>query len=102
MIAFGENAQRTIEKSTKRCRIVLSYSRTSEDSSFENLPIISLVLKKVSKDYPSVVYILERMMGDDRNWVKIINGYESNLEVCREENSMMMNRVNSQPILLDI
>ena len=114
MIAFGENAQRTIEKSTKRCRIVLSYSRTSEDSSFENLPISSLVLKKVSKDYPSVVYILERMMGDDnhvvcvlvfsedRNWVKIINGYESNLEVCREENSMMMNRVNSQPILLDI
>ena len=114
MIAFGENAQRIIEKSTKRCRIVLSYSRTSEDSSFENLPIISLVLKKVSKDYPSVVYILERMMGDDnhvvcvlvfsedRNWVKIINGYESNLEVCREENSMMMNRVNSQPILLDI
>ena len=34
--------------------------------------------------------------------MKIINGYESNLEVCREENSMMMNRVNSQPILLDI
>lgn len=114
MIAFGEKAQSMIESSPSRCRIVISYSRSSEDNTFENLPIISLVLKKVSKDYPSVVYVLERMVCDehhvvcvllfseDRNWVKIINGYESNLEVCREETSMMMNRVYSQSVLLDL
>ena len=114
MIAFGKRAQTMIEHSPSRCRIVLSYSRSSEDHTFENLPIISLVLKKVSRNYPSVVYVLERMVCDehnvvcvllfseDRNWVKIINGYESNLEVCREENSMMMNRMNAQSVLLDL
>lgn len=81
--------------------------------SFENLPLMSLILKKVTVDYPQVIYSLERITCDDQrvvfiilfsedlNWVRILNGYESNIEVCREEN-FMINRVNSQHVLLDI
>jgi hypothetical protein len=81
--------------------------------SFENLPLISIILKKVTAEFPSVVYSVERMTFDDKsctflllfsedhNWVKILNGYESNIEVYREE-SITMSRVNSQPVLLDI
>ena len=80
--------------------------------SFENLPLMCLIMKRVSADYPSVIYSLERMTCDDqrvvfmllfsenRNWVKILNGYESNIEVCREEN-LILNRASSQSRMFD-
>ena len=107
-------AQRRLEASPTRTRIVVSYSRLTEDNSLENLPLLSLVLKRVSKDYPTVVYALERMVCDekrvmcvlvfseDKNWVKIINSYESSLEASRDENGLLMSRMNSQPVLLDL
>ena len=113
MLAYGEGAQKKLEESQARARIVLSYSRSTEDNSFENLPILSLVLKRVSHDYPNVVYDLERMVcnekyvkcvllfSEDNNWVKIINNYESNLEVRRYD-SASREQSNSQPALLDI
>lgn len=114
MLAYGELAQRRLEASPTRTRIVVSYSRSTEDNSLENLPLLSLVLKRVSKDYPTVVYALERMVCDekrvmcvlvfseDKNWVKIINSYESSLEASRDENGLLMSRMNSQPVLLDL
>lgn len=53
MLAYGELAQRRLEASPTRTRIVVSYSRLTEDNSLENLPLLSLVLKRVSKDYPT-------------------------------------------------
>lgn len=113
MIEKGEEAQRRLTQSENQCRICVSYSRSSAGMSFENLPLMSLILKKVTVDYPQVIYSLERITCDDQrvvfiilfsedlNWVRILNGYESNIEVCREEN-FMINRVNSQHVLLDI
>lgn len=114
MLAYGEHAQRRLEASTTRARIVVSYSRSTEDNSLENLPLLSLVLKRVSKDYPTVVYALERMVCDekrvmcmlvfseDKNWVKIINSYESSLEVSRDENGNLLTQTNSPSVLLDL
>ena len=113
MIEKAEEAQRKLTHSQNQCRICVSYTRSSAGMSFENLPLMSLILKKVTVDYPQVIYSLERITCDDQrvvfiilfsedlNWVRIINGYESNIEVCREEN-FMINRVNSQHVLLDI
>ena len=114
MLAFGQAAQAKLDQSKTRCRIVVSYSRSLDDNSVENLPMLSLILKRVSADYPTTIYSLERMVcnehhvvcvlvfSEERNWVKIINGYESSLEVCIEENNTMMNRINSQPVLIDL
>ena len=94
-------------------RVCVSYSRSSFGMSFENLPLMSIILKKVTAEFPSVIYSIERMtfteercvfvllFSEDNNWVKILNRYESNIEVCREEN-FMMHHVNSQPVLLDL
>ena len=113
MIEMGEEAQRKLTQSENQCRICVSYSRSSAGVSFENLPLMSLILKKVSVDYPNVIYSLERVTCDDQrvvfvilfsedlNWVRIINSYEPNIEVCREDN-FMISRVNSQHIMLDI
>ena len=110
----GEAARHTMEMATHRSRIILSYSRISEDNSFENLPILSIVLKRVTSDYPDCVYLLERMIcderrvvcvllfSDDRDWVSIIRQYEVNLEVRKEETSPAMNRVDSQPVLMTL
>ena len=103
-----------MERSQNVCRVCVSYSRSKEDTFFENLPLISLILKRVSNDYPDVVFSLWRMVCDEkrvvcvlafneeRNWVKIINGYESSLEVSMEEGEQVMSRVNSQPVFIDL
>ena len=93
MIAFAERSQKVMESSTNVCRVCVSYSRSKEDTYFENLPLISLILKRVSTDFPEVVFSLWRMVCDDKrvvcvlqfsedkDWVKVINGYESSIEV---------------------
>ena len=103
-----------MERSQNICKVCVSYSRSKEDTFFENLPLISLILKRVSNDYPDVVFSLWRMVCDEkrvvcvlafneeRNWVKIINGYESSLEVSMEEGEQAMSRVNSQPVFIDL
>ena len=114
MIAFAERSQKVMESSTNVCRVCVSYSRSKEDTYFENLPLISLILKRVSTDFPEVVFSLWRMVCDDKrvvcvlqfsedkDWVKVINGYESSIEVCSEDQFKAMSRVNSQPVLLDL
>ena len=114
MIAFAERSQKVMESSTNVCRVCVSYSRSKEDTYFENLPLISLILKRVSTDFPEVVFSLWRMVCDDKrvvcvlqfsedkDWVKVINGYESSIEVCSEDLFKAMSRVNSQPVLLDL
>lgn len=113
MFELGEEARKKLYESPSQCRVCVSYSRSSFGMSFENLPLMSIILKKVTAEFPSVIYSIERMtfndqrcaflllFNEDNNWVKILNRYESNIEVCREEN-FMMNRVNSQPVLLDL
>ena len=113
MFEMGEESRKRLAESMESCRVCVSYSRSSFGMSFENLPLISIILKKVTAEFPSVVYSVERMTFDDKsctflllfsedhNWVKILNGYESNSEVYREE-SITMSSVNSQPVLLDI
>ena len=100
-------------ESLDKWKVWVAYTRASLGMSFENLPLMSIMMKKVTTDYPSVIYSLERMTCDDErvvfmlmfnedhNWVKILNGYESNIEVCREEN-FILSRVNSQPVMLDL
>ena len=114
MINFAESSQKVMEASTNSCRVCVSYSRSKEETYFENLPLISLILKRVSNDFPDVVFSLWRMVCDDKrvvcvlqfsedkNWVKVINGYESSIEVCSEEQYKSMSRTNSQPVLLDL
>ena len=78
---------------------------------FEKLPLLSLILKRVVSDYPEVVFTLYRMscqnnvvncvveFSETKDWVSIINAYESNLvvgEVKEEEG------VDSKAYLLDI
>mgnify|MGYP001142401905 FL=1 len=78
---------------------------------FEKLPLLSLILKRVVSDYPEVVFTLYRMscqnnvvncvveFSETKDWVSIINAYESNLvvgEVKEEEG------VDSKACLLDI
>lgn len=114
MINFAERSQKVMEASTNSCRVCVSYSRSKEETYFENLPLISLILKRVSNDFPDVVFSLWRMVCDDKrvvcvlqfsedkNWVKVINGYESSIEVCSEEQYKSMSQTNSQPVLLDL
>ena len=112
MIETVEESQKILLESIHKCKVCVSYSRSSLGMSFENLPLMSILMKRVTTDYPDVIYSLERMTCDeervvfmllfneDHNWVKILNGYESNIEVCKEEN-FILSRVNSQPVMLD-
>ena len=112
MMETVDESQRILKQSEQKCKVCVSYTRSSLGMSFENLPLMSILMKRVTKDYPSVIYSLERvtseeervvfmlMFNEDHNWVKILNGYESNIEVCKEEN-FMLGRVASQPILFD-
>ncbi len=114
MIAFAEESQKKMEKADRSCRVCVSYSRSKEETYFENLPLISLILKRVSNDFPDVVFSLWRMVCDDQrvvcvlqfsedhDWVKVINSYESSIEVCNEDQFKSMSRVDSQPVLLDL
>lgn len=116
MINYAEMSQKIMENSSSTCRICVSYSRSKEETYFENLPLISLILKRVSADYPDIVFSLYRMVcddkrvvcilqfSDDKDWVRVINGYESSIEVCTEEQfkASSMSRVGSQPVLLDL
>ena len=114
MINFAERSQKVMEASSNSCRVCVSYSRSKEETYFENLPLISLILKRVSNDFPDVVFSLWRMVCDDKrvvcvlqfsedkNWVKVINGYESSIEVCSEEQYKSRSRTHSQPVLLDL
>ena len=116
MISYAEQSQKVMENSTSTCRVCVSYSRSKEETYFENLPLISLILKRVSNDFPDIVFSLYRMVcddkrvvcvlqfSDDKDWVKVINGYESSIEVCTEEQfkASSMSRVNSQLVLLDL
>ena len=114
LILFAEESQRRMEKSQHVCRVCVSYSRSKEDTFFENLPLISLILKRVSNDYPDVVFSLWRMACDekrvlcvlqfseDRDWVKVINAYESSIEVFSEEEANeTISRVSSN-VMLDV
>lgn len=113
MVDMVEESRKKLSDSLDKCKVCVSYTRSSLGMSFENLPLMSIMMKKVTTDYPSVIYSLERMTCDDErvvfmlmfnedhNWVKILNGYESNIEVCREEN-FILSRVNSQPVMLDL
>ena len=110
MVEMFDESKKKLEAVAEPCRVCVSYSRSSFGMSFENLPLMCLIMKRVSTDYPSVIYSLERMTSDDQrvvfmllfsenqNWVKILNGYESNIEVCREENSLL-SRTTSQMLL---
>ncbi|KAK8820543.1 hypothetical protein WA577_006603 [Blastocystis sp. JDR] len=110
MVEMFDESKKKLEAVADPCRVCVSYSRSSFGMSFENLPLMCLIMKRVSTDYPSVIYSLERMTSDDQrvvfmllfsenqNWVKILNGYESNIEVCREENSLL-SRTTSQMLL---
>ena len=114
MLVVAQTAQARLEQSKTQYRVAVSYNRPMNELSVENLPILSLILKRVSVDFPTVVYSLERMVCDEkrvvcvlafneeRNWVKIINGYESSLEVSMEEGEQAMSRVNSQPVFIDL
>ena len=114
MLVVAQAAQARLEQSKTQYRVAVSYNRPMNELSVENLPILSLVLKRVSADFPTVVYSLERMVCDEkrvvcvlafneeRNWVKIINGYESSLDVSMEEGEQVMSRVNSQPVFIDL
>ena len=74
-------------------RISVSYKRSREESSFENLPLISLILKRIHNEYQDVVFSLCTMVCDDekvecvlefstdQDWISIIKGYESSIEV---------------------
>ena len=114
MLVVAQAAQARLEQSKTQYRVAVSYNRPMNELSVENLPILSLILKRVSVDFPAVVYSLEKMVCDEkrvvcvlvfneeRNWVKIINGYESSLEVSMEEGEQVMSRVNSQPVFIDL
>ena len=113
MLEMGEESRKKLTEAPEDCRLIVSYSRSSLGMSFENLPLMSIVLKKVTAEYPSVVYSIERMtfteercsfvllFSEDHNWVKILTGYESNIEVCRE-GTLLISRTNSHNMLLDL
>lgn len=111
MISFGEAAEKTLSSAPHPCRIRLSMNLQRDRNYFEKLPLLSLILKRVVSDYPEVVFTLYRMscennvvncvveFSETKDWVSIINAYESNLvvgEVKEEEG------VDSKPCLLDI
>lgn len=107
-----DDSQRKLSESIGKCKVCVSYTRSSQGMSFENLPLMSILMKRVTTDYPTVIYSLERMTCDeervvfmlmfneDHNWVKILNSYESNIEVCKEENQIL-HRSISHPVMLD-
>ena len=114
MISFGEAAEKTLSSAPHPCRIRLSMNLQRDRNYFEKLPLLSLILKRVSTDFPDVVFSLWRMVCDDKrvvcvlqfsedhDWVKVINSYEGSIEVCNEDQFKSMTRVNSQPVLLDL
>ena len=93
MISFGEAAEKTLSSAPHPCRIRLSMNLQRDRNYFEKLPLLSLILKRVVSDYPEVVFTLYRMscqnnvvncvveFSETKDWVSIINAYESNLVV---------------------
>ena len=93
MIAFGEKAEQTLAQAEHPCKICVSMNLQNDKNYFEKLPLLSLILKRVVKEYPSVVFTLYKMschesvvnciveFSETRDWVSIINSYESNILV---------------------
>lgn len=110
---YAEERQRVMESSQNRRRVSVSYRRSKEETYFENLPLISLILKRVYNDYEeSAVFSLWKMecneekvecvleFSDDRDWVEIIRKYESSIEV--RDADQVVSREDSHPVLLDL
>lgn len=97
MVNSAEKHQQEMKNSKYHKRISVSYKRSREESSFENLPLISLILKRIHNEYKDVVFSLCTMVCDeekvecvlefstDQDWISIIKGYESSIEVCEDE-----------------
>ena len=112
MILFGENAERVLSSASNPCRICVSMNLKNDENYFEKLPLLSLILKRVTADYPSVVFTLYRMSCKDRmvncvvefsetrNWVSIINAYESNIGVWEYKDEVK--DTAAYPVLLDL
>ena len=109
---FGENAERVLSTAPNPCRICVSMNLRNDENYFEKLPLLSLILKRVAQDYSTVVFTLYRMSCKDRmvncvvefsetrNWVSIINAYESNISV--REYTEETKDASSYPVLLDL
>ena len=114
MIAFGEKAEKALANAPQPCKICVSMNLQNGKNYFEKLPLLSLILKRVVKEYPSVVFTLYRMscqnnvvncvveFSETKDWVNIINSYESNILVWeyKEGNDCLADP--QQQVMLDI
>ena len=114
MIAFGEKAEKALANAPQPCKICVSMNLQNGKNYFEKLPLLSLILKRVVKEYPSVVFTLYRMscqnnvvncvveFSETKDWVIIINSYESNILVWeyKEGNDCLADP--QQQVMLDI
>ena len=94
MIAYAEEKRAMMESSQHHRFVSVSYKSIKEEIYFENLPLMSLILKRVYHEYKEgAVFSLWKMkcndekvecvleFSDDRDWVEIIKSYESSIEV---------------------
>ena len=114
MIAFGESAERVLATSQQRCRIGVNMNLQRDKNYFEKLPLLSLILKRVVSEYDGVVFTLYRMtcknnvviciveFSEKRDWVNIINSYESNIVVWEYNGDMDLGEVANNNVMLDL
>lgn len=94
MIIEAEGMQKTMMESQHRFSVSVSYNCQKDELYFENLPLMSLILKRVYNEYKdTVVFSLCKMECKDSKvmcvlefstnapWVEVIKDYESSLEV---------------------
>ena len=62
MLKFGREACILFNKAEKHYRYEISFKRSHTDVMFENLPVLALVLKRVSEEDKDVIYSLEGMI----------------------------------------
>ena len=117
MIAFGESAEKILANAKNPCRIGVNMNLQKDKNYFEKLPLLSLILKRVVREYEGVVFTLYRMtcknnvviciveFSETRDWVNIINSYEANIVVWEYKDGDELNDPlanSSSNVLLDI
>ena len=113
MIVFAEEKQKVMESSQNHTFVSVSYGRSKEEIYFENLPLISLILKRVFNEYnEKIVFSLLKMQcnetrvecvlefSNDDDWVGIIKKYESSIEVHDAKEDV--SGTTPERVLLDI
>lgn len=112
MIADAESQKKIMQESRNHRFISISYKRSKEETFFENLPLISLILRRVYNDHQDAIFSLWKMkcnneevecileFSNDSDWENIIKKYESSIEV-KDAFQKTIVRQNSQDLLME-